>query len=119
MDMTKFAETSSNDLKAKDFIGKNLKVKIIDVAVTHYDATDSQPASDKARLSFEGKEKGLVLNTTNTQTLIAAYGKDSDSWVNHEIGLHVVDYTAKGFPHGWIVTPLDVAAPEFEDSIPF
>jgi len=115
VDMTKFAESDSKDLKAKDFIGKNIKVVISGVEIVHYEAKDDQPASDKARLRFEGKEKGLVLNTTNTRKLVEAYGADSDDWTGHEIGLSVADYTDKGYGHGWIVTPLDLPPPDFDD----
>ena len=119
MDMTKYAESQSKDLKAADFIGKNLKVRIAAVTIQHFDATDQQPAQDKPRLTFVGKEKGLILNSTNTQTLVRAYGSDSEHWVNHEVGLTTKDYSDKGFGHGWIVTPLDVKGPDFNDDIPF
>lgn len=119
MDMTKYAESQSKDLKAAEFIGKNLKVRIASVTIQHFDATDTQAAQDKPRLSFVGKEKGLILNKPNTQALVKAYGGDSESWVNHEVGLTVKDYSDKGFGHGWIVTPLDVKGPDFEDDIPF
>jgi hypothetical protein len=119
VDMTKYAESQSKDLKAAEFVGKNIKVRIASVTIQHFEATDQQPAQDKPRLTFVGKEKGLILNTTNTQTLVKAYGGDSDSWIGHEIGLTVKDYSDKGFGHGWIVTPLDVEGPAFNDEIPF
>ena len=119
MDMTKYAESQSKDLKAADFVGKNLKVRIAAVTIQHFDATEQQAAQEKPRLTFVGKEKGLILNSTNTQTLVRAYGANSEGWVNHEIGLTTKDYSDKGFGHGWIVTPLDVKGPDFEDDIPF
>lgn len=119
MDMSQYSQSDSKDLKAADFIGKNLKVVISGVEIRNYEAKDGQPASSKPALSFEGKEKGLVLNATNTKTLCEAYGNDSDGWISHEIGLAVKDYSDKGYGHGWIVTPLDVAAPDFDDDIPF
>lgn len=119
MDMSKYAESQTKDLKAAEFLGKNLKVRIAAVTIQHFDATDQQAAQDKPRLSFVGKEKGLILNSTNTQTLVKAYGPDSDNWVDHEIGLTTKDYSDKGFGPGWIVTPLDVKAPDFDDEIPF
>lgn len=116
MDMTQYAITESNDLKAADFIGKNLKVKIAQVEVRNYPARDGQPASDKAVLYFEGKEKTLVLNKTNTKILINAYGKDSDNWVGSEVGLSTHE-TELGT--GWVVKPLDVKEPEFDDGVDF
>jgi|TARA_R100000501_G_C2531965_1_gene54486 hypothetical protein len=119
MDMTKYSATESKDLKAADFIGKNLKVTIESTSEVHFDATDDKPAQDRAKLHFVGKDKGLVLNPTNTKILIDSYGPNSDDWAGHEIGLSTVDYTDKGFGHGWLVKPLDVAEPDFEDEIPF
>lgn len=119
MDMTKYAESQSKDLKAAEFIGKNLKVRIESVTIQHFDANGDQAAQDKPRLTFVGKEKGLILNKPNTQALVKAYGANSEGWVNHEVGLTVKDYSDKGFGHGWIVTPLDVKPADFDDSIPF
>ena len=119
MDMTQYSGGESKDLKAKDFVGKNMKVKISKVSIRDYPVTDEHPASSKPALSFVGKEKTLILNASNTKVLCDAYGKDSESWVNHEIGLTVKDYSDKGFGHGWVVTPLDVKAPEFESDVPF
>jgi len=119
MDMTKYASSESKDLKAADYIGQNLRAKISGVTEVHFEATDEKPAQDRGKLQFEGREKGLVLNPSNTKILIGAYGATSEDWVGHEIGLTTVDYTAKGFGHGWLVKPLDVAEPEFNDDIPF
>jgi hypothetical protein len=37
---------------------------------------------------FEGKDKGLVLNKTNSNTISAAYGDETDDWVGAEIVLY-------------------------------
>jgi hypothetical protein len=117
MDMSKFKpEGNTDDLKAKDFIGKNLKLKIERVDTVTYPANDNQPEQTKAVLYFVGKEKRLVLNGTNTETLCNAYGDDSEGWAGKDIALTTKDYTDKGFGHGWIVQALEV---EFDDPIPF
>lgn len=117
MDMKKFVqENKSEDLKAKDFVGKNLKVKISKVDTVTYPANDSQPEQTKPVLYFEGKEKRLVLNSTNTETLCNAFTPDSDQWVGQEISLTTKDYTAEGFGIGWIVAAL---SGDFDDTIPF
>lgn len=116
VDATKYGETMSNDLKASDFAGKNMKVKISSVEERHYEARNGNPAQDKLALHFEGKEKTLVLNKTNTKILINAYGTETDNWVGREIGLTTHE-TEMGT--GWVVTPLNVAPPEFDDAIPF
>lgn len=119
MDMTKYSQSDSKDLKAAEFIGKNLKVIISAVEIRDYPASEGRPANSKPALSFKGKDKTLVLNASNTKILCDAYGADSNSWLGHEIGLSVKDYSDKGFGHGWVVTPLDVAPPTFNDEIPF
>lgn len=113
-DMKKFASGESKHLKARDFLGKNLKVSIRDVQFVEFEGRDGEPPQRKAILLFEGKEKGLVLNTTNTRKLIGAYGKDSDGWIGKSIALTTQEY--ENFAPGWVVNPLDV---EFDDEIPF
>ena len=116
MDMSGFkSEGNTSDLKAKEFIGKNLRVEIDRVDTVTYPANDNQPEQTKAVLYFVGKEKRLVLNGTNTETLCNAYGDESDHWIGKTIALTVKDYTDKGFGHGWIVTPLDI---DYDDDIP-
>lgn len=116
VDMTQFASTASNDLKAADFEGKNLKVKISEVEARTYPARDGKPEETKGVLRFEGKEKGLVLNKTNTKNLINAYGNESNDWVGHEVGLSTHE-TELGI--GWVVKPLDVEEPDFDDTVNF
>ena len=117
MDMTQFSGTESQWLKASDMLGSNLRVKISEVKILEFDATESKPANTRSAVMFEGKDKGLVLNATNNKTLCAAYGNDSDNWIGHEIGLSTVEYD--NFAPGWIVKPLDIAQPDFDDDIPF
>ena len=119
MDMTQYSQSDSNDLKAADFIGMNLKVTISKVEIRNFEATEKMSANSKPSLHFEGKEKTLVLNATNTKTLCDAYGSDSEGWIGKQVGLTVADYTSKGFGHGWIVTALDVEPTTFDDEIPF
>ena len=95
-------------------MGKNLKVTIKDVQVVEFEATEHAEAQTKPILLFEGKEKGLVLNPSNNNSLCQAYGNDSDDWVGKQVALSTKEYDA--FPPGWIVTPLDVP---FDDEIPF
>jgi hypothetical protein len=113
-DMRQFSGTESKHLKAKDFLGKNLKVAISEVQFVEFEAREGQPADKKAILLFEGKEKGLVLNGTNNDTLCNAYGFDSDKWIGKSISLTTKEY--ENFAPGWIVAPLDV---EYDDSLPF
>ena len=117
MDMSKFkGSENSDDLKAKDFIGKNLKLTIERVDTVTYPANENQPEQTKPALYFVGKSKRLILNPTNTETLCNAYGDDSEGWAGKEVALTTKDYTDKGFGHGWIVSALEV---EFDDDIPW
>ena len=116
-DMSKYAVSESPDLKAADFIGKNFKVVIEKVEEKFYEAKDSLPANTRPRLTFKGKDKGVVLNATNTEIMCKAYGVNDNDWLGHEIGLSVKEYEA--FKPGWHVTPQDVATPDFDDDIPF
>lgn len=120
MDMSRYkSDGNSSDLKAKDFIGKSFTLKIERVETVTYPASDTQPEQTKPAIYFVGKEKRLILNGTNTEILCNAYGNDSEGWIGHEIGLSTADYTAKGFGHGWVVKPLDVAPEVFDDDCPF
>ncbi len=76
-------ESDSKWLKAKDF-PRNNKLRL--VISRHEEVTfdDGQP---KAALSFEGKEKGVVLNGTNYERIKAIYGSDCDDWIGKEVGL--------------------------------
>jgi len=119
MDMTQYTVTDSDDLKAKDFIGKSLKLTIAKVDTVCYEATKDQAEATRGVLYFEGKDKRVVLNATNAKVLFDAYGAESDDWIGHLIGLTVEDYTAKNYGYGWVVKPLDVAEPEFDDDVDF
>ena len=119
VDATRYTQSESKYLSAKDFVGKNLKVTISDVGEQHFEADDTKPARDLLTLSFKGKDKGLCLNATNATILVEAYGGETDGWAGHEVGLSTADYTAKGFGHGWVIRALDVKEVEFNDEIPF
>jgi hypothetical protein len=71
------------------FPGKYLKAGDLpeDTPVTvRMDRVEMEDVSGKGKkemkpvLFFIGKEKGVVLNKTNTNTISAAYGDDSENW---------------------------------------
>lgn len=86
----------SNYLKADDLRGNQVKVKM--------DRTTMEEVGrDKERrliLYFIGKEKGMVLNKTNSNTIAAAYGDDTDNWEGADLILFesMVDYQGKSVP---------------------
>ena len=106
---------NSNDLKAADFLGKNLKLTIERVDTVIYNEGEPNE-NQKTVLYFVGKEKRLVLNATNNEVLCKAYGEDDVTWPNKEISLTTREYTAEGFPPGWVLAALNV---DFDDSIDF
>ena len=113
-DMRQFSGSESKHLRAKDFLGKNLKVTIKDVQFVEFEGKDGAPPDKKAILLFEGKDKGLVLNGNNNNTLCTAYGFESSAWIGKSISLTTKEY--ENFAPGWICQALDV---EYDDEIPF
>ena len=105
-DMRQFSGTESKHMKAKDFLGKNLRAKIKSVEFVEFEGRDGSPPDKKAILLFDGKEKGLVLNGTNNDVLCNAYGYDSDMWIGKSVSLTTKEY--ENFAPGWIVQALPV-----------
>jgi F0F1-type ATP synthase alpha subunit len=99
----------------RQFCISNLKLVIDRVDTVVYNQGEENENA-KTVLYFVDKEKRLVLNATNNETLCKAYGNDDNGWIGKQIGLTTKEYTAEGFPPGWIVAALDV---EFESDIPF
>jgi hypothetical protein len=113
MDMTQYAGNESKYLKASDLQGKKIKAFIDSVELVEFD-DDDKGKHEKPVVSLRDKEKKLVLNASNTQELISAYGSDSDLWANKEIGLSTKYY--KAFDReGLVVTPIDAATFEDDD----
>jgi hypothetical protein len=88
---------------------------------------DSRPV-----LYFQGKEKGLVLNKTNSNNIAFLYGDDTDGWGGKPLVLFpaMVDYQGQTkpairvrAPKKGAATPAPAAAPKvappMDDEIPF
>lgn len=69
----------SQYLKAADLNGRNVSLTIKNVDIETI-GDDRKPV-----VYFEGKEKGLVLNKTNANTIAFTYGDDMDEWRGGEI----------------------------------
>jgi hypothetical protein len=84
----------SNYLKAADLNDRNVKV-VMDRVEMEDIGGDHKPI-----LYFQGKEKGLVLNKTNSNNISAAYGDDTDGWTDHELILYpaMTDFQGKTVP---------------------
>jgi hypothetical protein len=72
----------SEYLRAADLQGRRISVKIARVEMRDV-GEDTKPV-----VYFEGKEKGLPLNKTNSNTISAAYGDETDDWEGMEIVLY-------------------------------
>lgn len=87
MDMRKYSGSSFykvDELKDRP----PLQLRIADVNIGQYDRPD---------ITFESGRK-LSVNVTNNETLVVAYGYDSDSWIGHVIELFVSDGEYNGKP---------------------
>jgi arabinogalactan endo-1,4-beta-galactosidase len=84
----------STYLKCSDLQERNVKV-IMDRVEFEEIGGDQKPV-----LYFEGKEKGLVLNKTNSNNITAAYGDETDDWQGREIILYpaMTDFQGKTVP---------------------
>ena len=96
----------SNYLKAAD-LEEDLTTMVIDrVEVAEFDS------GDKAVLFFRDEERGLVLNKTNTRTIGAAYGYETDAWA----GKRVVLFTTTVDFQGSTVDAIRVKIPKAQPS---
>ena len=118
MDMSEFNQSPKveTDLKAKDFVGKNLKLTIDRVELVTYPPFEGKAEQIKPANYFKDKTLRLIVNSQNNEVLCKAYGPDSDDWAGKEISLTTKDYSDKGYGIGWIVSPLN---PDFDDDVSF
>lgn len=73
----------SKYLKSSDLQGREIKVVISHVTIE--ELTGDRGAESKPVLYFEGKQKGVVLNRTNSDTISHAYGDETDDWPGCEL----------------------------------
>ena len=86
-----YAYGKSRFLKADEFVGKALRVIIANVEDVEFEDGGCKPV-----LTFEGKERGLVVNSTNFDTLADGLGSNTDSWIGHAIILKGEKVAFKG-----------------------
>ena len=111
MDVTDFMG-SSDYLKAADLKGKSVNVTVKDVCTATFNNDGKD--QDKLVLFFKGRDKGVVLNVTNTRAMAAAYGPESDKWEGKKVVLSVRQ-TPLGDGIGVTAMPDE----DFDDDIPF
>jgi hypothetical protein len=73
---------TSKYLKASDLQGKEVTVTIAKVGVESLNDGERKPS-----LHFVGKDKGMLLNKTNTNRIATMYGKEMNEWVGKKVTL--------------------------------
>ena len=95
--MPRFSQAfPSRFLKAADLNGREHHLRIAGVEQEEV-GTPPKPA---LVVSFANRSKSWVLNKTNGSLLAAAYGDDTDGWINRDVILFetVVDYRGTSVP---------------------
>jgi len=86
----------SEYLRASDLMGREVTATIKNVVLEEV----GREREERPVLYFRGKEKGLVLNKTNANTIAALFGDDTDDWTGGEVTLFEaqVEYQGKMTP---------------------
>jgi len=81
----------SQYLKAADLQKRTIRV-VIDRVTTEDIGSDNKPV-----LYFQGEEKGLVLNKTNSNNIAYLFGDETDDWTGRDIELFptIVDFQGR------------------------
>ena len=90
-------------IKASDLQGRTFKLTIHDVTLEQF-----QDGTQKPAVWFVGREKAMILNKTNAETIAAMYGEETDTWKGRE--LEVFSMKVQG-PNG-IVDGIRVRIPD-------
>lgn len=83
----------SEYLKSEDIdnAGGELELKVSSVGRKEY-SNENGKKDVKGVVEFSGTDKKLVINSTNTHTLIAMFGEETDDWINKKIRLYVDEH---------------------------
>ena len=107
----------SKFLKADDLQGREHKL-----IVNRLEAIEFKDKTVKPAMYFRNREKGIILNKTNTMKLAGQYGDDMDAWVGKEVIIYpdTVDFQGKPTPAIRLRPVLPQAsAVDPNDDIPF
>lgn len=96
----KITNPNSKNLKAADLNGREVRVVMDRVELQDFQNRKTGALERKYVLYFEGKEKGLVLNKTNLNTIVDYYGDESDHWAGQPVILYetTVEFEGKRTP---------------------
>lgn len=93
-------------IAAADLNNQNVRVTISRVEIEKI-GDDTKPV-----LYFQGKQKGLVANKTNSKAIAAVYGDEMDDWIGCELILFPIMTDYQGKP----VEAVRVRAPQPKDN---
>ena len=111
--MSSWADQSSGQyLNATLLAGKPDQTVVIETALVE---TVGQDDERKLVLRFRGKDRALIVNKTNGDTLADAFGDDFDEWVGQTITLFVIPNVYQGKPGLRIRPPVVQIDEEFSD----
>jgi hypothetical protein len=100
-------------LTAADLKNKKHKLQIAGVTKKDFDN------GSKLIVSFHGKEKTLAVNKTNARLIAAAYGPDTDEWMDKEIILYPTKVTYKDQLVDAIRVEIPLKDVDKDEDIPF
>lgn len=84
----------SNYLRADDLNGKAVNVVIDRIEME--EVGQGRNKETKPVIYFKGKEKGLVCNKTNANTIAKLYGGETDEWIGNSITLKPAEVEFQG-----------------------
>lgn len=86
MDASEFLSSDAALLKKEDIGNARALCIISDIQTTEFDG------DRKIVLRFDGKEKGMSLNKTNTRIMVEAFGRETNGWIGQQVEVWVDPY---------------------------
>jgi hypothetical protein len=108
MDMRK--AFPSKYLKAADLDGRNITVTMLGIKM---EQVGQDREEQKPVLYFDGAEKGLVLNKTNSDRIAEEFGWETNEWKGHKIILYSTEVDFQGKT----VDAIRVRIPKVKDKV--
>ena len=78
-------------LRSGDLADRHHEVMIREFQIEDVSKTERKPV-----IYFEGKQKGLVLNRTNSDTITQAFGPETDNWLGKVLVIYSAQTTYMG-----------------------
>ncbi len=103
------ASFKSTYLKASDIPEGQFVPVTIDRVEEANMAQEGNPADIKPVMYFVGKEKGMVLNKTNSEAIAASYGYETEEWAGKRVSIYI---TATNTPDGKPCMGLRISIPK-------